>query len=197
MINTAQDMQNLFDNMVIRQDVVDTLGNVIIQDVPGLITKRANQIIAGKDEYLPIAHHYPNPGFKWWCVGVIHLMECELDFKRYLGNGQVLNRITSIVPAGRGPFNSFYDGAIDALDLQNVNGRDMSSIGAVLLFLEGYNGFGYERWHDMNSPYVWSGSEYYEKGKYIADGHFDTEAVSNQIGVALIIKKLSDLGELN
>jgi len=55
-------------------------------------------------------------GVPWWFVGLCHYRESHFDFNTYLGNGQALGKITTIVPKGRGPFlgaNAFVDGAVD------------------------------------------------------------------------------------
>ena len=44
------------------------------------------------------------------------------------------------------------------------------------------------------TPYLWSFSKLYEKGKYVADGRFDPEAVSKQCGAAVMIRALVDRG---
>jgi len=44
------------------------------------------------------------------------------------------------------------------------------------------------------TPYLWSGSQHYRKGKYVADHVFDPEAVSGQVGAAVLLKALIDLG---
>ena len=54
----------------------------------------------------------------WYFIGLCHDREFGFDLNTYLGNGQPLNRVTTIVPKGRGPFlgpNAFVDGAVDAL----------------------------------------------------------------------------------
>jgi len=33
------------------------------------------------------------------------------------------------------------------------------------------------------SPYVWSGTDQYNRGKYIADGHYDPHAIDKQLGM--------------
>jgi lysozyme family protein len=49
-------------------------------------------------------------------------------------------------------------------------GNDWSTP-AVLHRLEGFNGYGYRKFHpNVPSPYLWSGSNHYTRGKYIADG---------------------------
>jgi lysozyme family protein len=44
----------------------------------------------------------------------------------------------------------------------------------------------------MNSPYLWSGSNHYTKGKFIHDGQFDPEAVSKQIGAGTMLRYMVD-----
>jgi lysozyme family protein len=63
----------------------------------------------------------------------------------------------------------------------------------MLSLLEKYNGLGYRR-RGLPTPYLWSFSNLYDKGKYVADGHFDPEAVSKQCGAAVMLKALVDRG---
>ncbi len=153
-------------------------------------------MISNKERYASIAKHFSNHNLKWYVISCIHELEAEQNFSKYLGNGQDLNKVTTIVPKGRGPFSTFEDGAIDALNLQGANGVDMSTVGKLLFFLEGYNGYGYTMYHNINSPYLWSGSNQYTKGKYVEDGKWDPNAVSTQIGVALLLKRLQELNML-
>ena len=57
----------------------------------------------------------------------------------------------------------------------------------MLYQLERYNGFGYRK-RGLVTPYLWSFSNLYIKGKFVADGHFDPNAVSKQCGAALMLK---------
>lgn len=183
--------QQLWDTMIIRDKV--TKGNIVIFDdvnrQADIIIKR---ILLNKSRYESIAHKFPNPGLKWWLIAIIHHMECSLNFNCYLGNGQPWNQRTTIVPKGRGAFKSFEEGAIDAIKLQGLDNVEDWSIGNVLYILEGYNGYGYAKYHNINSPYLWSGTNQYTSGKYIFDGTYNTNAVSNQIGCAVLLKKLLD-----
>ena len=63
----------------------------------------------------------------------------------------------------------------------------------MLYLLEKYNGFGYRNMGKA-TPYLWSFSNLYEKGKYVADGRFDPEAVSKQCGAGVMLKALLDQG---
>jgi lysozyme family protein len=56
--------------------------------------------------------------------------------------------------------------------------------------LEGFNGYGYSLYRNINSPYLWSGSNNYTAGKYIADNVYSKTAVSSQIGIALLLKNI-------
>jgi lysozyme family protein len=52
-----------------------------------------------------------------------------------------------------------------------------------LTLLERYNGLGYAI-RGVPSPYVWSGTDQYKSGKYIADHVYDPNAVDKQLGCA-------------
>ncbi len=183
------DLQQLYDTMQVMPQIKK--GNlVIVGNVPGIIDRKVATMKMNQARYEEVSHRFANPGLKWWFVALIHEMECSQDFSKYLGNGQSLNQKTTIVPIGRGPFASFADGAVDALKLQGADKITDWSIGNVLYFLEGYNGYGYSLYKGINSPYLWSGSNHYKSGKYVSDGKYDPNAVSQQIGIALLMKKL-------
>lgn len=181
-----------------RQQLFDTLV-VTSQDTLKRVTQITDSLIKNKSRYEEVSHKFPDPGFQWYIVALIHEMECSQDFTKYLGNGQSLNKVTTMVPKGRGPFKSFTEGAMDALKLQGVDKIKDWSVGGILYFLEGYNGYGYAKYHpEVNTPYLWSGSNHYTKGKYVetkgADGAYHTSfnpnLVSDQIGIALLLKLL-------
>lgn len=123
----------------------------------------------------------------WYLIASIHSKECSARMDRYLGNGQRLDQVTTIVPKGRGPFKSFAEGAIDALRTQEhlVRSIDISdgwSMAECLWFAMRYNGTGYNA-RGMNSPYVFCGTSAYTRGGYPRDGHFDPNHVVKNIGV--------------
>jgi lysozyme family protein len=181
--------QQLFDAMTIRDKI--TKGDLVIMDnVEMHANAIVGRILLNRDRYETIAHKFPNPGLKWWLIAIIHHMECSLNFNCYLGNGQPWNQRTTIVPKGRGAFKSFEEGAIDAITFQGLDKVEDWSIGNVLYILEGYNGYGYSLYRGINTPYLWSGTNQYTSGKYIFDGTYKLDAVSNQIGAAVLLKKL-------
>ena len=69
---------------------------------------------------------------------------------------------------------------------------------SVILFkLEGFNGFGYRTKHpEVLTPYLWSFSNHYTKGKFVADGVWDGNAVSKQCGAAVMLKALVEAGHI-
>jgi lysozyme family protein/peptidoglycan hydrolase-like protein with peptidoglycan-binding domain len=158
------------------------------------INQAAHKAINHKDTYKEIEDKTDVP---WWFVAVLHSRESSFNFGTYLGNGQALNRVTTIVPKARGPFSSFTEGAIDALRLEGFVGARDWGIAKTLFRLEKYNGFGY-RGRGVNSPYLWSGSNIYgppeqRGGKFIGDGSFDPGTVDPQLGAAVILKAMMDL----
>ena len=125
----------------------------------------------------------------WEFIAVTHQRESSGNFNTYLGNGQPLNKKTTIVPKGRGPFTSWEEGAIDAL----VNAPPYAaknkdwSVGGTLAKLEEYNGLGYYRM-GKPSPYLWAGTNQYSKGKYVSDGKYDPNHVDTQLGCAGLLR---------
>ena len=136
----------------------------------------------------------------WWFVAAIHNLESNCDFRCHLHNGQPLGQRTTIEPIGRGPFKTWEDSAIDALTLKEFDGPRVKdrSLGAWLWRAERFNGFGYRLYRPtVLTPYLWSGSNHYQTGKYVADGKFDPQAVSEQVGVAVLWKALEAMGAID
>jgi lysozyme family protein len=59
--------------------------------------------------------------------------------------------------------------------------------------MESFNGFGYRR-HGLASPYLWSGTSLYLRGKYVSDGRFDPLALDGQLGCCAILKRMLSRG---
>jgi lysozyme family protein len=133
----------------------------------------------------------------WYFIGILHGMECGFNFGSHLHNGDPLSARTTHVPASRpangNPPFTWRDSATDALTLKGYHRVNDWSIPHVLYLLERYNGFGYRRL-GVPTPYLWSFSNMYVKGKYVADHKYDANAVSAQCGAALMVKALRALG---
>jgi lysozyme family protein len=140
----------------------------------------------------------------WYFIGIIQSLEAGFSFKGHLHNGDPLTARTRQVPAGRpkdwNPPDDWASSAADAMMLKGFHSQPDWSIGAMLFRWEAYNGFGNRRRkvtvngevQGVNSPYLWSFSNHYTKGKYVRDGKWDGEKVSSQCGAAVILKGLLD-----
>jgi lysozyme family protein len=153
----------------------------------------ADRLMFQRPRYEAVSKALKEKGYDipWEFIAVTHQREASGDFSRYLGNGQPLNKKTTIVPKGRGPFTSWEEGAIDALlnaPPYAAKNKDWS-IGGMLAKLEEYNGLGYAS-KGVPSPYVWAGTDQYVKGKYVADHVYDPEHVDTQLGCAGLLKFL-------
>lgn len=128
-------------------------------------------------------------------IAALHYRESACDFGTYLHNGQPLGQPTTIVPKNV-CFDNFHDAAVAALNsAQAQKGISLSQDSDIVLmmtFAELYNGTGYTDYHDMASPYVFSGTDVYEKGKYVSDGSFSSETVDKQPGVYILVMSVMD-----
>lgn len=176
MVNNKQ----LYEVMVINPDKIPVIDSIIAKIKPNEPRYKA---VGGKI------------GVPWQYIAVIHYRESSLNFKRHLHNGDPLTARTTHVPKGRpikgNPPFTWEESAEDALRSQGWNaGIDWDiSNPDVLDILERYNGLGYRK-KGLPSPYLWSFSSNYKKGKYVADGKFDPEFVDGQCGVAVLLKLL-------
>ena len=152
----------------------------------------ARQMERGKSRYDEISK---STGVPWWAIASLHNMECSLNFGQHLHNGDSLTRRTWQVPAGRPktgkpPF-TFFESAVDALIYDKMDKVRWNSLDASLDAFEGYNGWGYRKYHpDTPTPYLWSGTTVYISGKYTQDGKWSSSAISSQIGICAMLKEL-------
>jgi len=66
------------------------------------------------------------------------------------------------------------------------------SLAGMLYQLEGYNGWGYRLHHPhVLTPYLWSFSNHYTSGKYVAGGTWSDIAASKQCGAAVLLRRLA------
>jgi lysozyme family protein len=139
-------------------------------------------------------------GVPWFFVAVTHGLEASFNFRAHLHNGDFpLTARTRQVPAGRPsvwlPPSDWESSAKDALRLLGYTGQKDWSLERTLYRLEAYNGLGY-RSLGVPTPYLWSFSNHYERGKYVADGKFSSTAKSQQCGAAVLLKLLQDGGDI-
>jgi len=130
-------------------------------------------------------------GVPWQLIAAIHGLEASFRFNACLHNGDPLGVKTTHVPKGLGPFFTWESSAIDVLHRKHAELIHDWSLPQCLQFAERYNGTGYLIKHpEVNSPYVWSFTNLYKKGKYVADGKYDPNAISKQVGVAAVLLDL-------
>lgn len=161
------------------------LSSKIKSSYVGRLTDVCKRITKEQDKYELVALE---TGIDWRIIAAIHYRESNLNFSKNLHNGQPLNMVTTWVPKGRGPFSSWEESAIDALGLKKNLGMP-KKVSEWLYFLECYNGLGYLRnYPNVNSPYLWSGSDKYSQGKYVSDGKYSSSTVDIQLGCVIILK---------
>lgn len=173
------DYQNLWDTMVIG-DVDD-------------VVKAAELILKGKPTYDKVVENTKVP---WYFVGALHYREASCNFSTHLHNGDSLKERTKHVPAGRpvqgNPPFTWEESAKDALfNIKNFDKQDSWTLPEILYRAEAYNGLGYSK-RGVVSPYVWSKTNHYKAGKYASDGKYDSSLVDKQVGVAPLIRYLTD-----
>jgi lysozyme family protein len=139
-------------------------------------------------------------GVPWYFIAVTHALEASSNFRAHLHNGDYpLTARTRQVPAGRPlkwlPPTDWESSALDAMRLLGFTGQNDWSLERTLYRLEVYNGLGY-RGLGVPTPYLWSFSNHYDRGKYVADGKFSATARSQQCGAAVMLKLLQDAGEI-
>lgn len=131
-------------------------------------------------------------GIPWWFIAILHHRESSGDFRGVLHNGEHIigtGRKTKLVPAGRGPFMSWEEAAVDALRLKGLHNIRDWTVERVCYEAERFNGFGYF-FRGVPSAYLWSFSNIYLGGKYVADGVWDSSARDQQIGVMPLLKRM-------
>jgi len=149
----------------------------------------AHRLVNAKGRYQTVEAVTKVP---WSVIAVIHQREASQSWAANLANGDPWNKPTIHVPAHRGPFSSWEAAAIDALEHCHPHAAMWGdwTIGGALTLLEEYNGLGYAMM-SRPSPYIWSTTDQYHSGKYIADGHYDPHAVDHQTGCAALLLRMS------
>lgn len=138
-------------------------------------------------------------GVPWFVIAIIHSLEGGANFTKHLHNGDPLTGRTFKEPGGRpvkgNPPFTWEVSATDALVYMDMHKWKDWSIPGILFNLEKYNGFGYRtKKVAMPTPYLWSGTNHYTRGKYKSDGIYSASLVSQQVGAAVIIKMMMDKG---
>jgi lysozyme family protein len=176
--------ERLFAGCKVRQQRIEDADRII------------DRLVAARARYEALETTLGTP---WYFVAVIHSLESGQRFDRHLHNGDPLTARTVHEPPGRPPRGrppfTWEASAHDALKMKRLDEWRDWSVGGTLYNLEAYNGWGYRQDHpEVLSPYLWSFSRHYVKGKYVADRVFDPDAVSQQCGAAVLLRRMVDRG---
>ena len=150
----------------------------------------AAALISGKGRYQAVERA---TGVPWFVSALIHQLEAGGSWTGHLHNGDPLSARTRQVPAGRpksgAPPFSWTESAVDALRYEGLDRVRGWSLPRIAYELEAYNGFG-SRSRGIHSPYLWSYSNWYRRGKYIADHVWSDNAVSAQCGAMPLLARM-------
>lgn len=163
------------------------------------IYRTAKKIVANRDKYEEISKACGG-NIPWQFIGILHNRESSCNFTRHLHEGSPLSGRTKLVPRGhprkgKPPF-TFLESAVDALRLKGLEKVTDWSEGNLADLGERFNGLGYRN-KGIPSPYLWSGSQHYVRGKYIRDHVFSASAVDQQMGIMPLLKAINDVATKN
>lgn len=178
--------QELWNTMIINPNKVDE------------IVSAAKLIIKYRKRF-EVVVNYAGGSIPWYFLGIIYYREEGCNFKGHIHNGDPLRARTVQVPSGRPltiPSNknigySFEESAFDLIKLKGYDKVPIWSLETLLYYLEANNGFGYVR-KGINTPYLWSYTNHYKSGLFVADYKFDHNATNKQVGCAPLIRYLTD-----
>lgn len=134
-------------------------------------------------------------GVPWYVLAIIHQLEHSGRFTTALDVQDPID-----TPPGQTP----QDGTItadqwDATALHELtrNGFDRWTdwtLPGVLYKLERFNGMGYRTLPEpIPSPYLWSYTDQYQRGKFVRANQYSPTTVSQQPGAAALLRRLTDL----
>ncbi|MCK1718859.1 hypothetical protein [Bradyrhizobium sp. 141] len=183
------------------------------------VTARRLLDLGARARFIGVQERLRQEGYKpvpWWFIAVVSVREYggPPTWNKQLAQGQRLDQVSTIVPAGRGPFlshpgdftprpgdvkpgnDAWTRGCLDALidcAPHAAKWSDWSPGGTMTLF-EMYNGLGYAAMKPPQpSAYVWSGSDQYVSGKYVRDHVYDPDEVDVQLGCAPLLARMMAL----
>lgn len=163
------------------------LSQVVLPDWKDDIERAVARMDACREMYIEVAK---KTKIAWGFFACTHWLEASCDPERQILNGQRYDRITTIVPEGKGPFKSWEDAALYGVQWHGLEPSELDTLQELLRHLEAWNGFGYRN-IGVNSPYLWSGTQHgVGVGKYVRDHVYDKNAVSGQVGCAPLLKAL-------
>lgn len=163
-----------------------------------------------KARYQGVTDRLIEQGFQpvpWWFTAIVSEREYggPPRWDRQIGQGDPLHQVSTHDPKGRGPFLDHPDDVTPGHDAWTRCCLDAMincgpyaakwtdwTPGGVLTLWEEYNGLGYAA-RGVPSAYVWSGTDQYTSGKYVADHVYRASAIDVQEGCAPILAMMMAL----
>src|SRR5262245_2219407 len=160
-------------------------------DKAGSVDAIVHRLIARKGRYPAVEKAARVP---WSVSAAVQGREAGGRFDRHLHTGVPLSGYPRQVPAGRprvghGPPFGWEESAIDAIRYDGLDRVADWSVERACYELEKYNGWG-TRARGVPTPYLWSYSNNYSRGKYVADHVWSDGAVSQQCGAMPILRRM-------
>lgn len=137
----------------------------------------------------------------WWFIAIVSEREYggPPHWDKQLGQGDSLARPSVHEPRGMGPylshpgditpgFDAWTRCCVDVLENSAPHAAKWTNwgVGGVMTLFEEYNGLGYAA-RGVPSAYVWSGTDQYHSGKYVADHVYRDGVIDVQEGCAPIL----------
>lgn len=193
-------------------EYIDRFKHAVIQDRWKAVAKSEAATALGlkKDFYSPAERATKVP---WFVIAALNMREQSQKTTGSLLNGDDWHSKTHHYPPGYGPWHSWAEAAVFAIQHEakgwNINlDTYVWDLPGIFWYLESYNGFGHRQSSlttpPNTSPYVYSGTQFYVKGKRreVPDGRggykgiLDEDLVDGQLGVMALIKQLHEMGEV-
>ena len=152
------------------------------------VNATAKRLMKNLDQYRPVTKA---TGIPEVFIAASFEREASSNFSRSPAQGDPWNRVSTHVPAGRGPFKNWYAAALDAYALNGLDkvGKGKWTWELACYYGEIFNGMGYRN-KGLRSPYLWGGSNLQQLGKYVADGKFDSRHYDSQLGIIPMMKAM-------
>lgn len=160
-----------------------------------------------RHRYKSIADHADVKPVPWYVVAILHHRENSYDcdrgyFHANIANGEPWNQETTIVPKGRGPYESFYHASVDTIALEKKKNAELRSLKFDCIedhcfFFEQWNGFGFLLFRQQNpSTYLWGRTNHQKRGGYPKDGKWDPDYENRSLGAILLLRALMARGRV-
>lgn len=167
------DLEEVYSEMLDLYEICD--------DWKGRVVQEADALIKNSNRYLVVQQA---TGVDWELIASLHNLESGGDFAKTIRDGGAIRAAT------------WEADTINALKEQGVtdafknNPVDSQKEEFACWIAEKWNGFAYRKYNYGPTPYLWSGTNFYVKGKYVADGKYDPNAVSKQVGFVPLYMEL-------